>query len=362
MISQFQVKPEANIHKIAVVRANALGDFIFALPALDALRLTYPAAEIVLLGRPWHVDFLKDRLGPIDQLVVVPPCKGVGEHHPDFVPTPQNLRDVEQLLGAMVGEQFDLAVQIHGGGLYSNPFTRRLGARLSIGMYTPDAELLDRTIPYVYYQSEILRYLEVVKLAGATNPDIEPRLAVTAADLAEALRIVPATAKPLVGLHPGASVARRRWSPRYFAQIADALVEAGTQVVLTGTPPEQPLIDELLEAMLPRNRREVQSVCGQLSLNGLTGLLSRCKVVVSNDSGPLHLAGAVGAATVGIYWCGNLINAGPFYRTRHRPQLSWRLNCPVCAQNCILQQCQHQVSFVDDVPVSEVRAATLDLL
>jgi ADP-heptose:LPS heptosyltransferase len=85
-------------------------------------------------------------------------------------------------------------------------------------------------------------------------------------------------------------------------------------------------------------------------------------VVISNDSGPLHLATAAGAATVGIYWCGNAITAGPLTTARHRALLSWRLNCPTCGLDCIRFDCGHRESFVADVPVKEVYMAALDLL
>src|SRR5439155_12340988 len=64
-----QHMPEPGVEKIAVLRANALGDFIFALPALDALRAAYPAAELVLLGAPWHARLLTGRPGPVDRAV-----------------------------------------------------------------------------------------------------------------------------------------------------------------------------------------------------------------------------------------------------------------------------------------------------
>jgi hypothetical protein len=57
-----------------------------------------------------------------------------------------------------------------------------------------------------------------------------------------------------------------------------------------------------------------------------------------------------------------MINAGPVTRTRHRPAISWRLLCPVCATDCITGSCEHDESFVADVPVGEVRSAALDLL
>src|SRR5581483_7143098 len=68
---------EPNIRKIAVLRANALGDLIFALPALDALRAAYPEADITWLGRDWHAEFFSGRPGPVGRVIVVPPCSGV---------------------------------------------------------------------------------------------------------------------------------------------------------------------------------------------------------------------------------------------------------------------------------------------
>src|SRR5437588_9191265 len=103
----------------------------------------------------------------------------------------------------MQGENFDLAFQIHGGGRHSNPFMLRLGAHMTIGLKASDAVPLDRWVPYIYFQSEILRYLEVVSLAGARTVILEPHIVITEKDLEEATRIVPDRAKPLVALHPG---------------------------------------------------------------------------------------------------------------------------------------------------------------
>ena len=166
------------IRKLAVVRANGVGDYCFAIPALTALRATYPEAEIVLLGKPWHQEFLRGRPGPVDRVVVVPPYGGVSAEPG----TPEDPRMLSAFFERMRAERFDLALQMHGGGRYSNPFTRALGARVSVGLHSPDAAPLDMNIPYVYFQPEILRYLEVVALVGARPTTLEPALAVTLAD------------------------------------------------------------------------------------------------------------------------------------------------------------------------------------
>jgi ADP-heptose:LPS heptosyltransferase len=350
---------EPGVERIAVLRANALGDFMFALPALDALRAAYPDAEITLLGAPWHAKLLADRPGPVDRVLVVPPLPGIrapGPGEPGDGPWPPE------------GEAFDLAVQIHGGGRHTNPFIAALGAGLTVGLRAEDAPGLDRWIRYVYYQPEVFRYLEVVGLVGARPVGYEPRLAVTEPDLVEAKVVAgDPTGTPRVVLHPGASDARRRWPPDRFAEVGDALAAAGGEVLVTGTVPERDLVDAVIGAM----RRPARALVGELSLGGLAGLFAGCAVVVANDTGPLHLAAAVGTATVGVYWVGNVINCAPAYRSRHRPVVSWTIHCPQCGVDCTRDlyparggppPCDHQPSFVADVPAVEVRDAALELL
>src|SRR2546430_12805948 len=108
--------PEPDVDKIAVLRANALGDLIFALPALDALRSAYPRADIVLLGAPWHARFLTGRPGPVDRVVALPPLPGVRGPEPGEPPG-----DVDRFLAALREERFDLALQLHGGGRHTKP-------------------------------------------------------------------------------------------------------------------------------------------------------------------------------------------------------------------------------------------------
>ncbi len=342
-----------DVHKIAVLRANGLGDFIFALPALEALRVAYPEAEIVLLGKKWHANFLANRPGPIDRVVVVPVFKGVNEE-PGLV---ENRAEQEQFFKAMNQERFDLAIQLHGGGRYSNPFLLRLGARMTVGLKTPDAVPLDRWAPYIYFQPESIRYLEVVSLIGAKATVLEPRISVIEEDFVEARRVVPERVKPLVALHPGAGDPERRWPPEKFSAVGEALATAGAHIVVVGTKEEEHLVNAVITAM----EAVPQNLCGCLSLGGLVSLLNRCRVLVSNDSGPLHLASAVGTATVGIYWCFNLVTAGILTRSYHHPVISWRLTCPICGIDRSCRSCDHHPSFVADIPTGEVITAALDL-
>jgi ADP-heptose:LPS heptosyltransferase len=351
----------AGVTRIAVLRANALGDFIFALPALDALRAAYPDAELVLLGAPWHARLLHDRPGPVNRVLVVPPAPGIREAAPDEPVTP-----LADFLESARRDRFDLALQMHGGGANSNPVVAGLGARVTAGLRAGDAPPLDRWMRYVYYQPEIVRYLEVAGLVGAAPVTLVPELAVTRADLAEAHAVAGQPHRPRIALHPGASDPRRRWPAECFAEVADALTADGYEVVVTGSGTER----ELVERVVGAARVPVRPLAGQLSLGGLIGLYAGCQVVISNDTGPVHVAAAVGTPTVGIFWVGNLINCATPLRARHRPIGSWTLNCPVCGVDCSRdiyparpgpRGCDHRVSFVTDVPVVEVLEAVADL-
>ncbi|MFC3503900.1 glycosyltransferase family 9 protein [Micromonospora krabiensis] len=351
-----------DVERIAVLRANALGDFIFVLPALDALRAAYPQAEIVLLGAPWHAKLWRDRPGPVDRVLVVPPADGIRAPEPDETPG-----SMDDFLAAARRERFDVAVQVHGGGANSNPFVAALGARVTAGLRAEGAPPLDRWLRYVYYQHEVMRYLEVAALLGAPATTIMPALTVTDADRAEAADVLGPESRPRVALHPGATDTRRRWPAERFGEVARELVADGYEVLVTGTPAEQEVVARVVAAAGVPVRPQV----GTLSLGGLAGCYAGTRLVISNDTGPLHLAAAVGAATVGIFWVGNLINVANPLRGRHRPIASWTVHCPVCGVDCTPGiyphrpgdgECPHRDSFVTDVPVAEVVEAARELL
>lgn len=342
------------VRKIAVVRANGLGDYLFAVPALRALRAKFPQAEIVLLGKRWHHELLTRRPGPIDRVETIPTCPGVGAE----VDEPADTPGLERFYAAMVAERFDLAIQLHGGGRYSNPFTRRLRARCTIGSKTSDAEPLDAWIPYFFFQPEVLRYLEVVSLVGAAPVALEPDFTVITTDYAELNRLNLAQDRPWVVIHPGSTDGRRRWPAAHFAAVADHLADAGATVIVSGGSAEQGIVDAVIGAM----QREAIALCQRLSLGSLAALLARAHVVISNDSGPLHLAAAVGARTVGLYWCINFANGGPITRARHHPLISWRVHCPVCGRNTLNDNCAHHESFIAEIPVPDVQQAAMTLL
>lgn len=351
-----------NVKKIAVLRANALGDFIVTLPALQCIRDTYPQAEIVLLGRPWHQQYLLEGRTPVNRVVVVPVKKGIRDEAGET----ENEEAVNRFFTSMEKEQFDIAISFQGNGVSANPFIKRLKAKLTVGLSCAEAENPDRFLPYYYYQSEVIRFMEVSRLVGAATTYLEPSLNVLQQDREEAAALMADLPdQPYVVLHPVAMDIRRAWPYEYYAALADYLSRKGFTVIFTGSAPDKPVAHAIIEAM----QTTAINSCGYLSLGGLTALLANAALMIAADTGPLHLARAVQTPSIGFYWAPNLINWGPLTRHYHRPLISWNMACPYCG--VIPNQpypyepqtgCAHLVSFVRDIPVTEVIQAAEELL
>jgi len=331
------------------------------LPALHALRNNYPEAEIVYLGNAWHKPFLSNRPGPVDRVIIVPPCEGI-PHESNSI---ENEVEVAAFFADMQKECFDIAIQLHGGGKYSNPFIKKLGARITLGLKTKNASSLDLNVPYFLHQNEILRYLEVVAQIGARTEIIEPKLTVTESDTEELSKIIPHRETPFAVIHPGASDTRRRWPAEKFAFVGDALADKGFRIMVSGTLSEKDIAEQVITNM----SAEADNLCGKLSLNGLIALLDEASIMISNDTGPLHLAKAVDTPTVGIYWCGNIITAGLITASSHRTCLGWNVYCPDCGINCTVDDahvskagCKHDKSFIGDLCAGDVIEQAMSLL
>ncbi len=112
---------------------------------------------------------------------------------------------------------------------------------------------------------------------------------------------------------------------------------------------------------------QVVTLAGRLGLGELAALLARADVVLANDSGPRHLAQALGTPTVGIYWAGNALTSAPLGRGRHRLHLSWVTHCPACGADITqvgwtAPRCPHDDSLVAGIGSDGVAADVRSLL
>ncbi|QJD98611.1 glycosyltransferase family 9 protein [Massilia forsythiae] len=244
---------------------------------------------------------------------------------------------------------------------------------MSVGARAPDAAALDCSLPWREPVNRRLALLEIAGLAGAWPTYLPlPELALTPADRIEAARAVaPGAGERLVLLQPGASDPRRRWPARCFAQLGDMLARDGARIVVNGSAQEAGLVAEVAGHMhhpattlagplapapvpAPAPAPGLDGTASALGLGGLCGLLARAALVVSNDTGPLHLALALGVPCVGIFWLTNLVEGMPLRPSGLHAALATRTRCPVCGQDNLARRCAHDASFVDEVRVAEV--------
>ncbi|MET4621038.1 ADP-heptose:LPS heptosyltransferase [Arthrobacter sp. 2762] len=362
-----------DVERIAVLRGGGLGDVIYAYPALYALKEAYPEAIITLLGTPIHAALAAGTDGPIDDVEILPFAKGVrdgGLRDGDQEDDTQDRPAQEEFFSAMRARRFHLALQMHGGGRYSNPFLLRLGARHTVGTRTKDAEPLERNLDYIYYQNEPDRWLEVAGLAGVPTI-ISPPLRPLPEHQQSVQSLLNPQRGPLLVVHPGATDPRRRWPASYFAEAAATIAQEGAQVLVVGDRSEKALAQEVAELAARQltigGKDAVRSVAGELEIGELAALLDAATVMLASDSGPRHLAQALGTPTVGIFWVGNVFNAGPRGRSLHRIHMSWVTECPVCGADVTqvgwsAQHCGHDDTLIRGIAVADVVQDVHDLM
>jgi ADP-heptose:LPS heptosyltransferase len=281
------------IRRIAVLRALKLGDLLCAVPALRGLRAAYPFAEIRLIGLPWSSELVRRYDGYLDGLFVLP-------GFPGFPERPFDARAFTRFLDDVQAWAPDLVLQMHGSGELANPLAMLLGGVTTAGYarpggYCPDPE---RFIPYPDDLPEVKRHLRLLEHLGIEPQGSHKELPIRDDDRRALAELVPAggLSGPYVVVHPGASVPERRWPPERFAIVVDALAGMGLDIVLTGSDAEADVTTSVRQAM----HAPVLDLTGRTTLGTLAALLSDAALLISNDTGVMHVGEAVGAPLVAV--------------------------------------------------------------
>jgi heptosyltransferase-1 len=290
--------------RVCLIKPSALGDIVNALPVLSALRGLWPEAHIA-----W---------------VVNRGLRGLLEGHPDLddvIPFDrggprmglQGAVAAGRFLTGLRRRRFDVVIDLQGL-LRSGIMSAVTGAPVRVGradaregsrrFYThrvpppaPDAHAVDRLLP----------------IARAFGADIaSPRfvLPIQDGDRRWAREVMAGVPAPRLVLNLGARWPTKRWPPAHFAELARRAVrECGAGLVAIGAPEDRPVVEEFgsLVSGLPW-----LDLCGKTTLPQLAAVASESDLVVSNDTGPLHVAAAAGARVVGIYTCTSPELNGPY--------------------------------------------------
>jgi lipopolysaccharide heptosyltransferase II len=333
--------PISNLHppsSILLIRPDHLGDLLFTTPALRALREAFPQARITCLVGPWAEAVVASNPCP-DEVMLCP--------FPGFTRQPKkSVIEPYAVLGRYARllreKDFDLALVLrfdHWWGAllaYLARIPRRVG--YDIAEAKP---FLTNAVPYVPGRHEVEQNLALVEAVSGQPPlrrfdgqlwqGFPLEFPLSAQDLAFAVRYLAEQGGRdddlLVCIHPGAGAPVKLWRDEGWARVADELVEGyGVKVILTGSASEAPLMQAIAERMTS----QPIVAAGQTTLGQLAALMARCRLVLGVDSGPLHLAVAVGIPTVHLYGPVDSRAFGPWGDPARHVVLTSDMDCIPC--------------------------------
>jgi heptosyltransferase-1 len=333
---------------ILIVKLSAIGDVIHALPVAQALKATFPQARL-----SWVVERAAFELVAnhpyIDEVILFEKVRcrsltGMARYLP-------------VLLRGLRRRCFDLALDLQG--LLKSGLIAYLSGAPERLVYCNARELSDRLSRRICGPNQhghiVEQYLDVVRALGGTVTAVDFGIRFSDAEVQSAQAILADhgwQGKPYIALIPGANWPNKRWPTGYFAQLAELLYQQGITSLITGGPDDVALAEEINNAA----NVPVLNLTGQTSLKQLAWVLQKARVTVGGDTGPMHLAVAVGTPTVALMGPTDINRNGP-YGKGHQALVTARS----CA-GCWRRKCEQQLDCLAVVPVEEVYQAALKLL
>ena len=294
-----------DIRRILVVKLDHIGDFIVSLPAIRHLKTIFPGATITVLAGPASRAFAGMEPA-IDEFLTFEFFHARSQLGERGV-TKEELTD---LAARLAPYQFDLAVDLRKH-LSTREVLRYTGARYLAGFdHLGQAPFLDVALEWdsdralshkrLHVTNDLLNLTGAIDAAAGTGRTLF-------ANAVEPLPLesLPAAIQPLfrkavVAIHPGAGNITKQWPARHFSALIDLLIErADVNVILVGGPDERAVAQSILDSLLRPDA--AASVAGDIPLALLPRLLAGCALYIGNDSGPKHIAAAVGMPVIGIH-------------------------------------------------------------
>jgi lipopolysaccharide heptosyltransferase II len=344
---------------VLAVRLDNLGDVLMTTPAIAAIKHCSPHARVTLLTSKTGAAALA-HIPVLDDAIVydAPWVKGTD-------PARACAAD-RRMMGVLARRRFDAAVVFTvctQSALPAALLCRMAGIPLRLAHSRENPyDLLthwvrDTEVCATGMRHEVTRQLDLVRSVGFHAADERMRFRYPAADVLSMRRkFVQAGAdllRPYVVVHPGATAASRRYPAERFGVAAQSVADtSGCQVVFTGSGDEAPLIAVAQSHM----RTPGVSLAGQLTLGELAALIAGAQVIVCNNSGPVHIAAALGTPVAVLYALTN---------PQHTP---WKvpsrvLNHDVPCRNCLKSVCpEHHHACLERVQPDAVAHAALDLI
>jgi heptosyltransferase II len=341
--------PETGIKRLLIRGTNWIGDAVMTLPAISAIRETWPQAQISVLAKPWVAEVYwlsKD----IDRVVIF---EQPGRH--------AGLRGKMRLAKELKENSFDCAILLQNA-IEAAIIAKLAGIPLRAG-YNSDGRgwLLTHSVrrtAQIRRVHQIFYYLEMVQALGCrpAKRDVYLHKGDDYDDLAEKLfsRFGIAGNKPLVGIAPGAAYGpAKRWFPDRFAAVADwAIKEYDAQALIFGSAGDAPSAAEVKK----NSRHLLLDISGKTNLKEAIALIASCDLFLSNDSGLMHIAGALGIPTVAIFGSTNPAATSPIGKN------SVVVHHDVPCGPCLKPECPTDFRCMKLITVDEVREVARKLM
>jgi heptosyltransferase II len=288
---------QSAIQRILVIELWNIGDVVLAMPFLAQLRVLFPQAKVTMLARP-HARTLLAGTNLVDEFIETE--LGWSENAVRHNPLAYNWRELARLRRELHRCQLDIAFssRLH---VREHVVLALSGARRRVAFALGHGnQVLTDPIPIGDSdRHKIDEWFDLLKPFGGPIARDAPRLEVDEAERRWAAGFLAAnevsTESRVVGIHAGASIPAKRWPLERFGEVAAAVARMPNAKVLTFVAPDgygAPL------AQVPGVIR------AQVNLRQLIALIERCDVLVCNDSGPMHIAGALGVPTVSVFGSG----------------------------------------------------------
>ncbi|MDD9975150.1 MAG: lipopolysaccharide heptosyltransferase II [Candidatus Poribacteria bacterium] len=332
-----------------VVKLDHLGDVLLATPVFSNLRRAYPNTELHVLTGAWSRVVLEKH----------PDVSKVIEYNsPAFCRTgqPTSFKQTFQLYRALRRQKYDLMVELRSDWrVVWFAFLRLTPKRLDRAALQVANKL---GLAQFTGTHETTRNLDVLKQADIPIPVQTTTFSVTTEDekwASDFLAIHQIDREhPLIAIHPGSPIELKRWLPERYAELADWLIaQKGAQILFVGVKDEIQIITEIQARM----RGESINIAGETTLTQLASILHKCSVFIGNDSGPMHLAAAVGIHTIGLYGPGDPTRFGPVGAKCQA--IRRKLDCPPCSgTTCRFGEegCMSKIQVTDVIQMLETVA------
>lgn len=292
-------------HRLLVIRLDLIGDLVLSMTVVRALKRTYPGAEIDLLALPSSAPIVSD---DPDLAHVIPYDPNVWRRPKALFQT-RNWRITFQVLRRLRARRYDIAVSVFGNWSAMLAVASGAKRRVGFGRESYPGFMTDSVAGRHWQPGERLHEvdycLKLARAAGATitPEDRVPRLFVSQKAQSELDTLLNGLGigrdRPLIACHVASNNGQsKRWPLPYWSRLLDHVISAwGAQVVLTGAPGDLPLVERIMGRM----EQTAYNLAGKTSLPQLAALLQRADVVISGDSGPMHIADALGTPLIAIH-------------------------------------------------------------